>query len=105
MSIKHDRTEKRFPLNLSIARSGEPNMAKNKTTESKCPVTRQQFLKAAKPLTLTIDGKSIVASVKEFKTGSFGRFKNDKQTVEIDVVACKIQPSISLVIVGSKDAE
>jgi hypothetical protein len=79
-------------------------MAKSKTTESKCPVTREQFRKAAKPLTLTIDGKSLVASVKEFSTGSFGWFTNDKLTVEVDGVLCKVQPSISLVIVGSKDA-
>ncbi len=80
-------------------------MAKDKSTESKCPVTREQFRKAAKPLTLTIDGKSLVASVKEFSTGSFGWVCNDKLVIEVDGVACKVQPSISLVVVGSKDAE
>jgi hypothetical protein len=79
-------------------------MAQDKT-ESKCPVTREQFLKNAKPLTLTIDGTTLTASVKQFSTGSFGWFTNDKFTVEIDGVACKVQPSISLVIVGSKEAE
>jgi hypothetical protein len=80
-------------------------MAKEKANGKACPVTRQQFLKAAKPLTLTIDGKTLVASVKEFSTGSFGWFTNDKLVVEVDGVSCKVQPSISLVVVGSKDAE
>ena len=79
-------------------------MAKDKS-ESKCPVTREQFLKAAKPLSLTIDGKTIVASVKQFSTGSFGWFTNDKLVIEVDGVPCKVQPSISLVIVGSKEAQ
>lgn len=76
--------------------------AENGTT---CPLTRERFLKAAKPLTLTIDGKTLVASVKEFSTGSFGWYTNDKLVIEVDGVPCKIQPSISLVVVGSKDAE
>jgi hypothetical protein len=86
-------------------------MAKTKTTESngsngtKCPITRQQFLKAAKPLTITIDGKTLVLPTKEFSTGSFGWFSNDKLTIEVDGVAVKIQPSISLVVVGSRDAK
>ncbi len=80
-------------------------MAKDKATESKCPITREQFHNTAKPLTLTIDGKTLVLTVKEFSTGSFGWFSNDKVVIEVDGVPCKVQPSISLVVVGSKDAE
>jgi hypothetical protein len=81
-------------------------MAKQKNEiGTACPVTRQQFLKAAKPLALTIDGKTLIASVKEFSTGSLGWFCNDKFVVEVDGVPCKVQPSISLVVVGSKDTE
>jgi hypothetical protein len=81
-------------------------MAKQKSENGTvCPVSREQFLKAAKPLTLTIDGKTLVAPVKEFSTGSFGWFTNDKLVVEVDGVPVKVQPSISLVVVGSKDAE
>jgi hypothetical protein len=74
-------------------------------TKTECPLTREQFREAAKPLTLTIDGNSLVAFVKEFSTGSFGWFLNDKFVIEVDGVPVKVQPSISLVIVGSKDSE
>jgi hypothetical protein len=37
-------------------------MAKQKNgKKTECPLTREQFREAAKPLTLTIDGKSLVA--------------------------------------------
>jgi hypothetical protein len=45
-----------------------------------------------------------VAFVKEFSTGSFGWFLNDKFVIEVDGVPVKVQPSISLVIVGNKDS-
>ncbi|HEY7427121.1 MAG TPA: hypothetical protein VH682_23000 [Gemmataceae bacterium] len=80
-------------------------MAKQKDNGKTCPITRQQFLQKAKPLTLTIDGKSLVAAVKKFSTGSFGWFTNDKFVVEVDGVPIKVQPSISLVVVGSKEAD
>ena len=80
-------------------------MAKKNGNKTECPLTREHFRKAAKPLTLTIDGKTLVASVKEFSTGSFGWFTNDKLVIEVDGVPVKVQPSISLVVVGSKDAE
>lgn len=80
-------------------------MAKQKDNGKTCPVARQQFLKAAKPLALTIDGKTLIATPKEFSTGSFGWFTNDKFVVEVDGVPVKVQPSISLVVVGSKEAE
>jgi hypothetical protein len=82
-------------------------MAKQKDAnggKNACPLTRQRFRAAAKPLTLTIDGKTLVAAPKEFSTGSFGWFCNDKLVIEVDGVPVKVQPSISLVIVGSKDA-
>jgi hypothetical protein len=88
-------------------------MAKQKDKKTECPVSRQQFLKAAKPLTLSIDGKAnaeagaktVVASVKEFSTGSFGWFCNEKVTLEIDGVPVKVQANMNLIVVGSKEAE
>jgi hypothetical protein len=43
--------------------------------------------------------------VKEFDSGSLGWFTNDKFTVDLDGVPCKVQPSINLVIVHSKEAK
>jgi len=70
-----------------------------------CPIGRDRFLKNAKPLTLVIDGKQMVIPLKEFSTGSFGWFTNDKFSIEVDGVVLKIQPSISLVVVKSAEAK
>jgi hypothetical protein len=81
-------------------------MAKSKTTDnngSKCPLSRERFLKAAKPLTITVDGKTLTLSPKMFSTGSFGWFDNPKVTIEVDGVLCKVQTSINLIVVGSKE--
>lgn len=69
-----------------------------------CPVSREVFRKAAKPLPLTIDGKAgMVLSPKEFSTGSFGWNTNEKYTVMIDGVAVPCQLGINLTIIGSKE--
>jgi hypothetical protein len=82
-------------------------MAKSKSSNGKteCPLTRDEFLKAAKPLTVTVGGRQVVASVKEFSTGSLGWFSNDKIVVEIDGVPVKVQANLNLIVVGSKEAE
>ena len=76
-----------------------------KSENNTCPIGRQQFLDKAKPLTLVIDGKQMVIPLKEFSTGSFGWFTNDKFSIEVDGVVLKIQPSISLVVVKSAEAK
>ncbi len=71
---------------------------------AKCPVTREQFNKNAKPLALTINGQQVYCPVKQFSTGSFGwRAASDKFTVEIDGVLVRVQPGINLTVVGSKE--
>ena len=81
-----------------------PAPKERKKTE--CPLTKEQFMEAAKPVTLTIEqGGSKVQmtlGLKEFSSGSYGWFGNDKLTLVVGETACKIQPSISLVLVGSK---
>lgn len=87
-------------------------MAKGKTTTDaakadeapKCPVTRKQFRdKAPAGIKITLDGKDQVALKKEFSTGSLGWFANEKITVEVDGVPCKVQVGINLTLVGSKE--
>lgn len=82
-------------------------MAKSKTpaakeNTSKCPITREQFADA-KPLVIEIDGKQVVAPRKDFSSGSFGWYANEKVVVTVDGTPVKVQANISLVVVSSKD--
>ena len=76
-----------------------------KAPGTKCPITREQFAKSAVPLVVTIGDDKKAAYPKEFSTGSFGWHFNEKVFVEIDGVPCKVQSNVSLVVVGSKDAD
>lgn len=90
------------------------NMAKNKetaapaTNKTTCPITREQFAKAA-TVHIQIDGghgnQSYVAMPKEFSTGSLGWNLNEKSVVTIDGVACKVQIGLNVTVIGSKDAK
>ena len=68
-----------------------------------CPITREQFQAHVKPILLVINGENKVASPKDFSTGSFGFFFNEKSTVVIDGVPCKVQWNCMGTLVGSKD--
>jgi hypothetical protein len=70
---------------------------------SPCPITRQVFREKAKPLTVTIDGRTFDAEVKEFSTGSLGWFLSGKTTVEIDGQRVSVQIGLNLTLVGSKE--
>lgn len=83
-------------------------MAKKDTTtattpaKTKCPITVEQFRKSATPMTVKIGESMLAANTKEFSTGSFGWFANDKITVLLDGVPVKVQVGINLTVVGSK---
>jgi hypothetical protein len=68
-----------------------------------CPITRQQFRDGAKPVSVTIDGQSLTATVKEFSTGSLGWYVNGKITLDVNGVAVPVQVGLNLTIVGSKE--
>lgn len=74
-------------------------MAK-KTT---CAITREQFRKAAKPVTVNIGSVPMVADPKEFSTGSLGWYLNGKTTIEVDGIPLNVQVGLNLTIVGSKE--
>jgi hypothetical protein len=90
-------------------------MAKTKTkgqdkagtsgTKTKCPLTREEFTTAAKPLAVQLNGQMLTLGVKEFATGSFGYFCNDKITVMVGDIPVKCQANLTLIAVGSKDAD
>ena len=71
---------------------------------TKCPITREQFTEAAKPLKVEINGQSYLAEVKEFSTGSFGWNLNTKVIVDVGGQPVNVQVGMNLTVVGSKDA-
>jgi hypothetical protein len=71
--------------------------------KTSCPITREQFRKAAKPVAVTINGAPLAADPKEFSTGSLGWYLNSKTMIEIDGVPVSVQIGMNLTIVGSKE--
>lgn len=67
------------------------------------PVSLEQFRDHAEPITVTIDGKTMEAEVKEFSTGSLGWYLTGKMVIEIDGVRVPVQVGLNLTIIGSKD--
>lgn len=75
----------------------------NGTATTKGTITRTQFVEKATPVTITIDGKTYEAEVKEFSTGSLGWYFSGKVTIEVDGVRLQVQAGLNLTIVGSKE--
>lgn len=73
-------------------------------SKTSCPLTQAQFLEAAKPLKITIQGQDMLAEVKAFSTGSFGWYLNGKTMMEIDGKVVSVQIGMNLTVVGSKEA-
>jgi hypothetical protein len=71
--------------------------------KTSCPITRDQFLSKAKPLSVVINGVPLAAEKKEFATGSLGWYLNGKVSVEVDGVPVPVQIGLNLTIVGSKE--
>ncbi|HMP04068.1 MAG TPA: hypothetical protein PKD86_14690 [Gemmatales bacterium] len=69
-----------------------------------CPVTRAEFVGAAQPLEVIINGVPLMAEKKEFSTGSFGWYLNGKTTVKIGDKAVSVQIGMNMTVVGSKEA-
>jgi hypothetical protein len=72
--------------------------------KTKCPITADQF-GSALPLTVDIGGNKVVASPKNFSTGSFGWYATGKVVIEVDGVPCSCQVGLNLTVVGSKDLQ
>ena len=47
----------------------------------------------------------MLAEVKQFSTGSFGWYMNNKTIVQVDGKTVSVQIGMNMTIVGSKDAE
>ena len=73
--------------------------------KTSCPVSLSQFLEKAEALKVVINGQEMHAEVKQFSTGSFGWYMNQKLTVQIDGKPVQVQIGMNMAVVGSKDAE
>ena len=71
--------------------------------KTNCPITREQFRKGAKPVTVVVNNIPLIAEVKEFSTGSLGWYLNGKTTIEVEGTPVSVQIGMNLTIVGSKE--
>ncbi len=74
------------------------------TTEpaKRCAVTRKQWATdAPATITLTINGTPVVASKKEFASGGYGYYTNEKVTIMIGDIPLKLQSNCCLTAVNS----
>jgi hypothetical protein len=67
------------------------------------PLSKADFVAKAKPLSMVIDGRPMVAAVKEFSTGSFGWYINGRTDIVIDGKTVPVQVSANLTVIGSKN--
>ena len=74
-----------------------------KSSKSSLAITREQFRTEAKPVTVVINGKEMIAMVKEFSTGSLGWNINEKLQVDVGGKPVMVQVGLNLTIIGSKD--
>ncbi len=68
-----------------------------------CPITRGDFHKNAKPVTIQIGDDRMEVEVKEFSTGSLGWYLNGKTKIDVGGVRVPVQIGLNLTIVGSKE--
>lgn len=80
-------------------------VAPAKGKKTRCPINKAQFLAAAKPLMISIDGTPVVATVKEFSTGSFGWYLNGKTVIKVGDTPVEVQLGFNLTLIGSKEAD
>lgn len=72
--------------------------------KTSCPVTKAQFLEKAEAVKIVIGGNEMLADKREFSTGSFGWYLNNKTTITVDGKPLSVQVGLNLTVVGSKEA-
>jgi hypothetical protein len=74
----------------------------NGNGKKKCPLSKAQFTEQAKLVEVRVDGAPLVATPKEFATGSFGFFGSGKATIMVGGTPVPCQVSINITAIGSK---
>lgn len=76
-----------------------------KPEKTTCPITATTFSEKAPPtIKVNINGRECLAQRKEFQTGSFGYYLNEKVVIEVDGKPLTLTAGMNLIVVGSKDA-
>lgn len=70
-----------------------------------CPVTREEFKAKSKPITAKIGDREVTLDAREFSTGSFGWYVNQKISVDIGGKSVLVQVQVNATVVGSKNVE
>lgn len=78
-------------------------MAKKVDEGRKCPISKEEFTKHARPLSIQIAGAPQAAMPKHFSTGSFGWYLTGKATVEVNGIPIAVQIGLNLTVIGSKE--
>ncbi len=68
-----------------------------------CPISRKGFAEKAKPIEVIIDGNKMIATNREFSTGSMGWNISSKMTIMVGDTPVTVQVGMNLTIVGSKE--
>jgi len=70
------------------------------------PISKEDFLKNAKPMTLTIevDGQKqvLLGVAREFSSGSYGYYINGKPIIMVDNKPLQMQVGANITVIGSK---
>lgn len=72
---------------------------------SKCNLSKGEFSSKATPILVDVGKQQVLAAVKEFSTGSFGWYGTGKVFIDVGGTPVQVQVSLSLIVVGSKDAK
>jgi hypothetical protein len=90
------------PKTAEKAPASEPST--NGSNKTACAISRKAFM-GQKPVPVTVGENTILAATpKEFSSGTFGYFANEKVTRIIDGVPVKFQLNLIMTAIGSKDA-
>jgi hypothetical protein len=76
----------------------------NGKAKTEFPMTKREFLDSAPPLKMTIGGRELIASPREFSSGSVGFYFSDKVTIEVNGKAIRLQIGANATCIGSKEA-
>lgn len=75
-----------------------------KPEKTVCNMSAEKFNNMAQPLSIKIGDQTIIGEVKQFSTGSFGWYSNQKVMIEVDGQILPVQIGANLIVVGSKEA-
>ena len=68
-----------------------------------CPITREQFEKTAAPVAVVINDTKLIASPREFSTGSLGWYLSGDVQIMVGEKPVSVKIGLNMTISGSKD--